>query len=488
MALKKLTNGKKQNLSDLCKCGKFCGGYCVISRKMSCAIRNRIIDYLESDVRELWEALGYFQNLASKIGLELGMTIGSTSWKSAKKELGLAPQPYGDSRGVDGLTQWKFVRQSYFGGRSEIFRTNSDAGFQYDVNSMYPAKIATVQLPVEYEGKRYGKSSSKCYRNGIHGIYRARVLVPDSFIPPLPIRTTKRILYPTGQIEGTWTLIELQAAESKGCKIESISEAATFKRGEVLFKSWVDRLFKIRSQFGKDTREGYWLKLVMNSLTGKFGAKIKHRSYILDPCFGTHCNCGKAKIDDVTGLNCVGNPANSRVWFREYERIPNYGHVEWSAYLTSAARITLHDKLTESGKDDAVYCDTDGLFSEKARKKNIGDALGQWQNKGKYEDFIALAPKVYCYHQDNGAKIVRAKGIPNPVNGTNKSNQEFWKKLIESKPIEYWSIAGLRNPHQGMFFVRRFLSRKVTPHLGGRLPDKDGKTLPPRASDIESFR
>lgn len=478
MSLRRLTNGAKQTLSDLCNCGKNCEGYCAINRRMPRRVRERITDYLRSDVCELWKALGHFQIIARECQIELGMTIGGTSWKSAYRELHLPEQPYGDS-----IAQWKFARQGYYGGRSEIFKMDSESGFQYDVNSMYPAKIASVPLPIDYQGKLYGNSSSRAFARGAPGIYRARIMVPESYIPPLPYRTRKgRIVYPHGVFDGVWTALELQYAESKGCRIESISEGAVFRKEQIIFKSWVERIFKVRMKYGKDSREGYWLKFILNSITGKFGAKVGHRSFLIDPCFaGKACKCGGKKIDDITGWTMLGHPATSRVFYKDIERLSKNCHVEWAAYLTSAARITLHQGLTDGNKNDAVYCDTDSIFSEGVRKKNVGNALGQWKEEGRFEDFHALAPKVYCYHKaETGALTVRAKGIPNPNDKDAKANAKFWKDLIDSKPIEYWSIAGIRNPNaEGMFFVRRYLTRKVNRNTGGRLPDGPSETRAP---------
>lgn len=488
MSLRRLTNGGKQDLSDLCKCGKACGGYCAINRKMPPKVRKLVLSYLEADVRELWNALGHFQTVAAECKIELGMTVGSTAWKSAAAELSLPEEPYGQE-----IAQWKFVRQGYYGGRSEIFRTASHAGYQYDVNSMYPAKIASIALPLEYKGRVYGSTATARYRNDYPGIYRATVFIPDSFIPPLPYRTKKgRVLYPTGRIVGTWTALELKYAESQGCRIEFISEAAVFARSKVLFKKWVDRIFAVRMKYGKDTREGYWLKLVLNSITGKFGAKVSHRSYLIDPCFaGDRCRdreCRGKKVELTDGWNSAGTPAITRVWYRDFERIQKCGHVEWAAYLTAAARVTLHKGLT-AGNDDAVYCDTDSIFSENERTENIGNSLGQWKEEGAFENFRALAPKVYCYHRvSDGVKIVKAKGIPNPNIGDKRATKKFWEALTTGKPIEYWSIAGLRNPVQGQFFARRFLSRRVSQNFGGRIeiPGRE-ETRAPSSREVSIF-
>jgi hypothetical protein len=486
LSLRKLTNGAKRSLSDLCKCGKDCGGYCAITRAMPAPIRARVTDYLIADVRELWDALGHFQRVASECGISLGITIGGTAWKSASKELGLDPQPYDDN-----VNQWRFVRQGYFGGRVELFRTQAAQGYQYDVNSMYPAKIATVPLPLDFKGKVFGRAASAAYSNSIPGIYRASVTVPDYFIPPLPYRSEKgRILYPTGKICGTWALPELEYAESLGARVEYVSEAAIFKRSAIIFEPWVTRLFNVRMKYGKDSREGAWLKWILNSLTGKFGTKVTQRSYFIDPCFNKNCKLKECRKTSGHGLNCCGNPATSRVWYSEFERIQHCAHVEWAAYLTAHARITLHKGLTEGNQDDAIYCDTDSVFAKCERRNNVGNGLGQWHFEGRFDNFVALAPKVYFYHLcTKQSPTLKAKGIPLP--DFTKRNaplpKDFWQSLTKGKPINYWSVAGIRNPVDGLFFVRRHVSRHVNRNFGGRVPHVGERTRPPHAKEIESL-
>ena len=482
MSLRKLTNGAKDNLSDLCKCGRECGGYCAIRRNMPPTVKARVRDYLVTDVQSLWVALDDFQRLSNEAGITLGLTIGGTSWKSAKAELSLPPQPYAN------VNDWRFVRQGYFGGRVEIFRTQVDAGEQYDVNSMYPAKIASVPLPVDYIGRVSGGSAGKAYRDGKPGVYRAKVRIPDSFIPPLPIRSPKkgRVLFPTGDIVGTWALPELQYAESVGVRVEYVSEAAIFARTEILFDTWVERLFNLRMKYGKDSREGAWFKLILNSITGKFGAKVTQRSYVIDPCFSKHCDLSDCRKIGPVGLQPCGNPATSRVWYREFERIQKCAHVEWAAYLTASARVTLHKGLTEGNKGDAIYCDTDSVFSVHPRKENVGLDLGQWKHEASFSEFLAIAPKVYTYHRlvdGKDKQTIKAKGIPVP----NPLPKNFWRDLMAGKPINYWSIAGIRNPVDGLFFIRRELSRHVNFNLGGRLRLTDTLTRAPTAREVESF-
>jgi len=108
----------------------------------------------------------------------------------------------------------------------------------------------------------------------------------------------------------------------------------------------------------------------------------------------------------------------------------------------------------------------------------VGEDVGTWADEGPYRDFIALAPKVYCYTEPSKQRQnVRAKGIPKPD----------WAKVIAGEPIEYQSIAGLRAAVNGKFFVRQVHSRKVTPNTGSRIAVGAIETRAPHVNELELF-
>jgi hypothetical protein len=469
MSLKVLSNGTKDNLSELCACGLNCGGYCAIRRDMDTRTRQRVTGYLEEDCRSLWRSLDYFGAFAARAGLSIALTIGGTAWQSASKELGLEKEPFHSA------TTWRYVRQAYYGGRVEVFKRQSPAGWQYDVNSMYPAKIAQTALPVNLKGNEYGYRARQAFDQGIPGVYECEVYVPDMPIPPLPLRVDKpyrRLFYPSGRFSGIWTLAELLYAESVGARIERIRRAITFSDSRVIFTPWVERLFGLRAKYGKESREGQWLKWIMNSLTGKFGSKIDLKQIMVDPESVSVCHCPNNGLPCACGAYVpVGNSA--RVFERSVERIGSCAHVEWAAYLTSQARIELHKQLCAQGGTDAVYCDTDGIHAECERTENIGDRVGEWKFEGEYTQFYALAPKVYTY-QRGGKTKVRAKGIPHPD----------WQKLVRGEPCRFESMAGLRNAVNGAFFVRQARFRRVTPNTGGRVPQGPIDTRAPTVDEV----
>jgi DNA polymerase family B len=469
MSLSKLTKGAKQSLADLCRCGKEgCGGYCVITSNMPANIRTRVSEYLYADVSELWKACEHFQGFAESVGLKLGITVGSTAWKSARDELGLEPA------GLP-MNAWSRARLGYLGGRVEVFRRLSARGFTCDVNSMYPWAIATIPLPVDYLGLFYGGKAGSLYNQGLPGIYCATVTVPESFIPPLPVRCKTGIAYPTGTFSGTWPANELLYAETRGVKLERFHYGVVFRAERIIFDSWVDRLFTERMKRGKASREGTWIKWVCNSVTGKLGSKSEKRSVKVWPDIralkacacrqGAQCRCGAYRPLDAGG----------RMWesVQPTRKPEACAHVEWAAYLTGAARVKLAKQLI-AGPDDAVYCDTDSCYSEQPRS-GLGGELGEW-SPATYEAFESLGPKMYRCLVD-GKETVSAKGIPTPN----------WETLKAGVPQKFGSMLGLKRGAQSnnpRFFERIQCQRTVTANTGRRIADGPVLTRAPRASEV----
>jgi hypothetical protein len=468
MSLADLTAGKKRSLADLCRCGANCGGYCAIRRDAPPAIMRRIKEYLAADCVELWDALHHMAGVAEHCGLDLGNTVGATAWKSARTFLDLP------NAGYD-RPDWEFMRRGYFGGRVEVWKRASTNGHAADVHSMYPWALASGAFPVDFLGVVRGHDASRAFKRERAGVYQITIKLPESFAPPLPYRVKSGVAFPWGTMLGVWTLPEIQHARECGAVVKKIHSGAIFGSAvQGLFAPWVQRMFDLRIKYGKDTREGKWLKLILNSLSGKFGSKSVVRRIQLFPDMDKIrlCSCGR-------GFECgCGGSHPLDLLGRAFEQVltPNTvdgcAHVPWAAYLTSMARIKLHGAIS----DDAVYGDTDSIFRESPLPSGyLGSRLGTWDDLGEYRNMIVLAPKVYRVDMEDGETIA-AKGIPKPS----------WDAVSSGRPVVWQSIAGIRRAKSGKFFQRIEQSRRVTPNLGRRMPDGPVGTRAPKIEELES--
>lgn len=473
-----------------CVCGKGCGGYCSISRNMPSHLFKRLVTYLERDCIGGMRMLQSLIDYAEYNDLDLGSTIGGSAWRNAMRQLDLPSANWDSARGQES-TLYKFARAAYFGGRTQVFRPHAERGWQYDINSAYPAALSRIALPYGERREVFGGLASKSYRDGKGGIYEACVLVPKMLIPPLPIRCKLRVAYPFGLLRGTWCANELQYAEELGCEIKSITRAVVWSDSLPVLKPWVEKIWKLRDAAGVKTALGQWLKWYANSLTGKLAQRPEREECMINPdekwrfcpANGGCANglfCGSRAVGCCPHL-CTGECGRAapidregRIWTRQVWRLSDCSHVHFAAYLTAATRITLHRQLVSTdGGLSAVYCDTDSVYSIRERTENIGNQLGQFKEEGPFIEFTAIAPKTYSYiDASSGEFVAKAKGIPDAARNFHRLREGV---AIDRGVLSFKSAVR----KGGRLFTRKNLWRVVNPDgrtFGDRILADDGMT------------
>jgi hypothetical protein len=198
----------------------------------------------------------------------------------------------------------KDLRESYYGGRTEVFIPKLKNGFHYDVNSLYPYVMGKAGLlfPVgDYEERTGTKALIQWQlflRNGFGGgTIRAKVKIPnDMQYPILPYREFQKLMFPTGTIEGTWTFHELKFACDRGVEVQEVSKTIFFKEMVDLFSKFVTYFEKLKNDNTSTVIDGKktglnengekvnpslrsFAKLILNALYGKFATERERTSY-----------------------------------------------------------------------------------------------------------------------------------------------------------------------------------------------------------------
>lgn len=538
MKLKDFTKGlgvSKEELDLPCTCGDDCGGYCGIRRDMPLSHWRRVCQYLEADCESLWQALHTLRDFAAEHDLDLGRTIGSSAFRNVQRTLGLKSAD--PAKG--GLTEvkYRFGRKGYYGGRTQLYirsyfqddepetqDTHVEGLEQWqgrdqwnivpiaeahasDVSSMYPWTLKTFAVPYGASSMLYGRDAKVAFEKPRPGIYRAIVNVPDMHIPPLPRRFNKgkSIAYPTGQFVGTWTAPELRWAMERGATVD-ITEGLLWQTELCLFREWIDKLWKLRSGLpaittangktieGKKTPMGIWLKLYMNSLTGKFGSNPERDAYLYNPrtLVFCECKCGRCRKllrkcrcarEDIMAPKCPCRPyrqVSDSVWTRPSWRIEDCAHIQIASYLTSYARVELNRAQLSDGQDGrtVIYSDTDSIYGLLKLLRRIGDELGEWKYEGVVRDFIGIAPKVYSYRDEKGETIGKAKGVPLGKGERPQIGRPY------SKDGVLGFKAGLKANQ--LFKKRDDFTRTLSPRSGDRIIVPGSRyTRAPRADELK---
>lgn len=340
-------------------------------------------EYLRRDVVGLYEVIKAYQSHEAVQAGGLKLTIASQGMdffrRGMKEPLIQSPD-----------SVQNFVRESYVGGRCELFKFSGDQISVYDINSMYPYVMRHKTLPMEYIGQ------SSDWRE--FGFHKCRIKMPETYIPPLPSKISGKLYFPIGNFEGTYFSEELKLASSLGAEIELI-EGHQFSQSDHFFKNYIDYWWNERQKHPSGTARNYIAKLFMNSLYGKFGQKeemIKTISVseLKNQNFEPFIN---EEISEKLGL----------VNLRKRHRSP-FMLVHLAAAITSWSRIHLYRYILHNEKS-VYYCDTDSLFT--SHRYPSGIHLGDLKIEYDKVRFEGRGAKHYMIETDTD-KIMKAKGFP----------------------------------------------------------------------------
>lgn len=411
-------------------------------RKGDCAFDAplpEVLAYNELDCRILWKAIAMFADFLEGLGGQLERTIASSAmslFKRAylKRELDI-PKEIND-----------IARETYVGSRVEVFQYEAESGWDWDINSSFPAAMLEPQ-PCDVIGTSRGKLPTKA---GAKFLAEATLTVPECQLPPLPYRTEdNRLFFPVGKWRGWFNDIDIRLAEESGCKIERVGRVKHFST----FCDLAGYASDIYSRRVKATSaaEKYILKILLNSLYGKWGERAEKEKMIINPPAEWLRKADKSRLKMLSpGI------------FLYSESVPiPHEHVAIAANITAIARRALLRPMLQCS--ELFYCDTDGFCCGPDDAFPASEELGALKLVKKLESgwiingdgsnewapgFKAIAPKLYLMHgQDKGLEI-KAKGFSRIKRTETKSSAMRYSEfcgLLEHKEVPLEAFGRLRS-------------------------------------------
>jgi len=171
---------------------------------------------------------------------------------------------------VTSSTLYDNIKSGYMGGAVDVYRPKIGPGYYYDVNSLYPTVMKNNPYPI---GRGYYFQGSRPL-NSLFGIVYCTITAPNNLYAPILLTRVNfmasHTIAPTGNWKGWYFTGELQNAEKYGYVIE-IHEGYKWDHKGYIFTSYVDTLYKLRQTFEKSDPKNLILKLLLNSLYGRFG-------------------------------------------------------------------------------------------------------------------------------------------------------------------------------------------------------------------------
>lgn len=289
-----------------------------------------------------------------------------------------------------------FVRQAYFGGRTEIFKplfTGPGTLKCADVNSLYPTvmreppKVGEIPQSYPIKFKKYTYE----YDPTAMGFFPAEVRVPDDmYVPPLGVAWNvdghKKFIFPTGTFQGVWSTLDLEYARSLGVEILWTGKGAIFESGENYFKKYVDELYRIRETSERESVSNVLAKLLLNSCYGRFGLRTERENLEIDE--------GQLGLKEgIAQEGFILEQEGKQIRLMPSPKtLETFNNVAVSAWVTSASRVFMHRyymKLLET----LYYTDTDSLFTTEHFEDQKG--LGGLKLEYECQSACFLLPKTY---------------------------------------------------------------------------------------------
>lgn len=301
---------------------------------------------------------------------------------------------------------------SYKGGMCRLFRQGNFSGetfYKLDVNSMYPAVMKKHTFPCRYRGSRTEPSLHQ-----LEMLLDYYDVVADVDIEPVEdryMRTAgKHTIYPLYRHRGVFCTPELKRMIAHG-EIKKIYFLAFYQSTD-LFSRYVTDLYAARKKAKKE-KDSFWdlaWKLLLNSLYGKFGGQ--HSEFSRRPDLEGLFFKTDIYIDREAGTQEKVYWIGDKAYTEHREGLAYHSFPAISAHVTSYARMYLWDLISQAGRENVFYCDTDSLIVNKRGYRNLWNrlsttALGKLKVEAKADTLFLRSRKDYCL----GDKAV-IKGIP----------------------------------------------------------------------------
>lgn len=371
--------------------------------------------------------------------------------------------------------KWEqFVRESYFGGRCEVFDMNIHYNAIYiDRVSMYPAEMFSQKYPndIPYESQDIDELMACITQdNGIEGFIHAKIMPNQTLhYPILPQKLDHKIMFTNCEREGTYTIPELRYAYSLGYQIEPI-KGLLYKHSDKIFESYIEKLFAIKKKEKGGRKNG--AKILMNSLYGKFGQAFHKKNVIMHYHFSSQEQLDFLRQAEIDGIKIVKHlySAEQNIYIaielNESHTYKAYMNVAIASYVTSYARIALHKKMMEfeSNGIEILYCDTDSLTIEQKDLSQIklGKNLGDWDIEQTFDSVKFMAPKCYISMQKGKPKL-KMKGIPrqkiDEICKSSKSIQDIEQQIVEPIALAERYMCYTESHRTGIILNTKFLTK-----------------------------
>ena len=313
---------------------------------------------------------------------------------------------------------------AYYGGRTEALKRGKIENYNYyDFNSLYPS-VMRYAYP-DPNSKRVSRKNTCDFINNYDGVAHVDVWCPQMKYPLLPVKTKDKLIFGIGSFSGWYSNVELRRAMELGYVIKKVHKTYYFKKMCHPFKEYVEDLYALRKKYKADgNKMEQVVKLLMNSLYGKFGQKFVGKDNWIP------FNHTLEELDKLDNFERIGDFIRVK---QEQSDPSAFCFPIWALYTTAYARIKMHYAMLEC---NPVYVDTDSLVTTKTMDESL--ELGDLKKEMTISFGLVVKPKFYAFRDSEDHDYVKIKGVGKRLtmmefNGVVLNPKVFYKKFMKFK-------------------------------------------------------
>lgn len=270
-----------------------------------------------------------------------------------------------------------------------------------DVNSMYPAQMATKVLPygipkIISSGK---VETTDLYNLGIQRFSVKAAKLRDGFIPFISTKNTfiganqyNVIIDETSPIGDRTFSLTLQEFElfKRSYHVTGLEYLGgyLFKGRKGMFKTYLDKFWSMKMSENPTIKA--LGKLFLNALYGKFAEGYEKISLLVQ--------------------------YNDKITFSENDReVKEVGYLPMGIFITSYSRLYLIESILKIGVENFIYTDTDSIHYQNFDITNVLEIhdsdIGKWSYKTAYKRGYYIRAKRYAGEHEDGSLEIATAGI-----------------------------------------------------------------------------
>ena len=387
----------------------------------------KVIKYCETDCVSLYEIMTEFRDLVFHkwdLFVENYPTTASLSFGIFRRhylEDGVIPIYKGKV--------FDFLRASFTGGSTEMYRPYGRNINCYDANSLYPSVMADNKFPVgqtlefvgdieilfKLDGEIWNKDNS-------YFIADASVeTIKDLYQPYLQINhlgkehgfLENRTIAPNGTFNMKINSSEYYNAIERGDYKINISQGYLWF-SKAIFNEFVNDIYTLRSIYPKADPMNLICKYILNSLFGRFALRpIVSKTEFVPRYLNIWEFLDKNEPEDWIEIDKENILLTYRSKNEEGVDIEYNNSIAIASAVTAYARVFM-SRFKNNPAFILLYSDTDSAFIEGILPKEmIGPLLGQFKLENNFKEIVFLGPKIYSGITNTGKLITKIKGYKN---------------------------------------------------------------------------